>query len=61
MNNQTKIYILLFAIILNILLIGYSFNYRPAVGMVVFVLAILIWSYFPYDKYFNKWNKRKEE
>ena len=61
MNNQTKIYLLLFALVLNILLIGYAFNYRPVVGMVVFVLAILIWSYFPYEKYFDKWNKRKEE
>jgi hypothetical protein len=61
MNNQTKIYLLLFAVILNILLIGYGFNYRPVVGMVVFVLAILIWSHFPYEKYFSEWNKRKEE
>nr|DAQ95720.1 MAG TPA: hypothetical protein [Caudoviricetes sp.] len=59
-NQQIKSYILLFVVILNILLIGYGFNYRPIVGMVVFISTVTLWTYFPYDKFFNEWWKKKE-
>lgn len=61
MGTETKSYILLFSVIFSIMAIGFGFNYKPIVGMVIFISVILFWSFFPYDKYFNKWFKRKRK
>lgn len=60
MNQELKSYLLLFSVIACILAIGVGFNYRPAVGMIIFILTILLWTCFPYNKYFNKWWTKKE-
>ena len=61
MGTETKSYILLFSVIFSIMAIGFGFNYKPIVGMVIFISVILFWSFFPYDKYFNKWLRRKRK
>lgn len=61
MNRELKSYLLLFSVISCILAIGVGFNHRPVVGMLIFILTILLWTYFPYDKYFNEWWRKDEK